>query len=144
MKNVLVVCEGNVCRSPMAEGLLRAELPQGAVRSAGLGALVGHPADETAVRLMRERRIDISGHRAVQITRAMCLQADVVLVMDLPQRERVETLYPPTRGRVFRIGEYLKRDVPDPYRRPELVFRESLALIEQGLAEWLRRIRKLS
>ncbi len=94
MKSILVVCEGNICRSPMAQGLLAAALPQVQVHSAGLGALIGSPADETAVRLMQARGIDISAHRATQITRQMCVQADMVLVMDADQRKRLEALYP--------------------------------------------------
>lgn len=143
MTSILVICEGNICRSPMAQGLLAAALPAMQVRSAGLGALVGSPADGTAVQLMRERGIDISAHRATQINRAMCLESDIVLVMDPEQRTRVESLYPQARGRVFRIGEYTKRDIPDPYRQPEQAFRAALSLIDEGAQEWLRRIHKL-
>jgi protein-tyrosine phosphatase len=143
MKSILVVCEGNICRSPMAQGLLADALPQAQVRSAGLGALVGMPADETAVRLMREHDIDITGHRAVQITRQMCTQADIVLAMDPEQRKRLEAMYPQACGRIFRLGEYTKRDIPDPYRQSELAFREALSLIDEGVREWLQRIHRL-
>ena len=143
MNSILVVCEGNICRSPMAEGLLATALPQMQVRSAGLGALVGMPADETAVRLMQDRGIDITSHRAVQINRQMCVQAEMVLVMDTDQRIRLETMYPQACGRVFRLGEYAKRDIPDPYRQSELAFREALSLIDEGVREWLHRIHRL-
>jgi protein-tyrosine phosphatase len=143
MKSILVVCEGNICRSPMAEGLLAAALPQMQVRSAGLNALSGMPADETAVRLMLSRGIDIAAHRALQITRELCLHADLVLVMSADQRKRLEKMYPAACGRVFRLGEYSKFDVPDPFRQAEKAFRESLQLIEKGVREWLQRIQKI-
>jgi protein-tyrosine phosphatase len=143
MKRILVVCEGNICRSPMAEGLLAHALPQSRVHSAGLNALSGMPADETAVRLMRSRDIDISAHRAVQLTSALCQHTDLVLVMSTDQRKHIEQKYPFACGRVFRIGEFSKRDVPDPYRQPERAFREALELIEQGAGEWLRRIHQI-
>jgi protein-tyrosine phosphatase len=143
MKSILVVCEGNICRSPMAQGLLAAALPQTQVRSAGLGALVGMPADDMAVRLMKERGIDIAQHRAQQINRALCMQADMVMVMDGEQRDRLEEMYPQARGRIFRIGEYTNRDIPDPYRQPENAFRSALTLIDEGTAQWLKRIQKL-
>ena len=143
MKRILVVCEGNICRSPMAEGLLKAALPGVGVRSAGLGALVGMPAEDTAVRLMDARGVDIAPHRAVQITGDMCRQSELVLVMSAEQRRRLEQLYPLARGKVFRIGEFDKRDVPDPYRQPEAAFREALQLIDSGVHAWRQRIHKI-
>lgn len=142
MNNILVVCEGNICRSPMAEGLIAASLPTAHVGSAGLGALSGMPADETAVRLMRERGIDISAHRAVQLTRDACKRAELILVMSTEQRKSIEESHPFARGRVYRVGEFKKRDVPDPYRQPEHVFRDVLQMIDEGVREWLLRIPK--
>jgi low molecular weight protein-tyrosine phosphatase len=143
MKSILVVCEGNICRSPMAQGLLIAALPRTQVQSAGFGALIGALADETAVRLMQGRGIDIGSHRATQISRQLCVQADMVLVMEAKQRKRLEELYPQVCGRVFRVGEYTKRDIPDPYRKPEQAFRDALSLIDEGLREWLHRIHRV-
>lgn len=144
MNSILVVCEGNICRSPMAQGLLAAALPQVPVRSAGLHAWSGMPADETAVRLMRSRGIDIASHRAVQLTGQICVQAELVLVMESRQRQELEESYPFACGRVFRLGELGKYDVPDPYRKSDAAFRTALQLIEQGVQEWLERIRKSS
>lgn len=143
MKGILVVCEGNICRSPMAQAVLAHGLPSMQVRSAGLAALLSHPADETARRLMAERQLDIAAHRAQQVTRNLCLESDLVLVMDTVQRQRIEVMYPQVRGRVFRMAEHLKQDIPDPYRQGELAFRGALALIDAGAADWLRRIQRL-
>lgn len=143
MKSLLVVCEGNICRSPMAQALLAAALPGSRVRSAGLGALVGRPADESAVQLMRDRGIDISAHRAVQINRQLCIESDIVLVMDREQRQRLQQLYPEAHGRVFRLAEHIDRDIPDPYRQPLAAFRGALSIIDQGVDNWLQRIQRL-
>jgi protein-tyrosine phosphatase len=127
----------------MAEGLMATLLPQVVFRSAGLGAMVGSPADETAVQLMMERGIDIAGHRAQQITRALCLESDMFLVMEREQRQRLEETYPEACGRVFRLGEYINQDVPDPYRQPAAAFQTALAIIEDGVSHWVQRIRRL-
>jgi protein-tyrosine phosphatase len=143
VSSLLVVCEGNVCRSPIAEALIAHVLPGWTVRSAGLNALIGAPADEIAIALMRERRIDLTRHRARQITRKMCLDAEMVLVMDSDQRRRLQDIYPEACGRIFRIGEYLDRDIADPVGRTEPFFRQVLSLIDQGTAQWVQRIHKL-
>lgn len=142
VKTILVVCIGNICRSPMAEALLAAALPDLSVSSAGTGALVGQPADAAAVQLMDARGLNISAHRARQIGSTLCQQADLILVMDQAQRRHLESLYPQVRGKVFRIGELAKQDVPDPYRRGPEAFKLALALIETGVNVWVERIQK--
>jgi protein-tyrosine phosphatase len=143
MKSILVVCEGNICRSPMAQGLMAAALPQAEVHSAGLNALSGMPADETAVQLLQARGIDIRSHRALQITRELCSHSELILVMSTQQRHTIEEKYPFACGRTFRLGEFGKLDVPDPYRQPIWAFQESLQLIDQGVRDWLQRIRQI-
>lgn len=144
MRSVLTVCIGNICRSPMAEGLLAAGLPHLRVVSAGIGALVGQPADATAQKLMRKRGIDISGHVAQQVSQLLCRQADLILVMDLAQRRHLESTYPFVRGKVFRIGDTTAQDVPDPYRKDEADFAHALALIDAGARAWIERILKIT
>lgn len=144
MNNLLVVCEANICRSPMAQGLLAASLPGRTVRSAGLNALVGMPPDEVAIRALLALGIDISLHRATQVTRELCLQADLVLVMTAEQRVQLENLYPAVRGRVFRLCESSDRDVSDPYRQSKAVYDEAALLIRAGVGEWLQRLGQVS
>jgi protein-tyrosine phosphatase len=143
MNSILVACEGNICRSPMAAALLAKALPHSEVRSAGLNALSGMAADAAAIRLMHDRGIDITSHRALQLTSDLCRLADLVLVMSADQRTLVQQKYAFACGRVFRLCEFSKRDVPDPYRKPQAAFQEALRLIDIGVGEWLRRIDKI-
>ncbi|MBS82230.1 low molecular weight protein-tyrosine-phosphatase [Variovorax sp.] len=144
MKSVLTVCIGNICRSPMAEGLLTAKLPNIHISSAGTGALVGRPADTQAQKLMLQHGIDISRHVARQVNKLICSQADLILVMDVEQRRYLEATYPMVRGKVFRIAEAAKTDVPDPYREGEDAFRYAFDLIEMGARTWIDRILKIT
>ncbi|MEM5276897.1 low molecular weight protein-tyrosine-phosphatase [Cupriavidus taiwanensis] len=143
IKTVLVVCIGNICRSPMAQGLLRQALPDAEVVSAGLGALSGHAADPQAVDLMSRQGVDISGHRAQQLNHVLIRRADLILVMDGAQRQEIQRLHPATTGRVFRLGELEQLDVPDPYRQPRAAFESALQLIQRGVESWVPRIRAL-
>lgn len=136
---ILVVCVGNVCRSPMAEALLASRLGRRGVRSrvesAGLAALVGAPADPIAQALLRELGLDLSAHRARQLLPEHVAAADLVLVMDEAQRRAVEAMLPSARGRVHRLGKWGGFDVPDPYRQGRPAFEGALALIERGVGD---------
>jgi protein-tyrosine phosphatase len=127
----------------MAQALFAAALPGRAVGSAGLNAMVGSPPPPHAVDLMKERGLDISTHRAVQINRSMCLEHDLILVMEREQKQRLQKLYPEVHGRVFALSEHANLDVPDPYRQPASVFRGALAVIDDSIQFWLNRLQRL-
>lgn len=138
-ERTLMVCTGNICRSPMAQLLLADRLrkrPGGrVVESAGIAALVGRPADPMAQELLRARGLDLSKHRGRQLTPQMLRSFDLVLVMELEQQRAIEMMEPSARGRVHRIGRVGGFDVPDPYGREKLDFERALVLIERGLDE---------
>jgi protein-tyrosine phosphatase len=136
VSRILIVCTGNVCRSPMAAGLLAQTCPQFTMESAGLNALVGYGADPLAVEVMAERNIDIKQHRAQQVTRAEAVGAHLILVMELAQKRELERLYPEVRGRVFRFADHLGVDVPDPTGKPKSFFLETRSLIEHCVTSW--------
>lgn len=140
IRRILVVCIGNICRSPMAEGLLKRALPDMQISSAGLDALVGYGADPIAVQIMSEQGIDISAHRARALTDALTRGSDLILTMDIQQQQHISTGYPYTRGKVFRLGEFMKQDIPDPYRQSTEVFRATFALVASGSSAWVKRI----
>ena len=144
IKHILVVCVGNICRSPMAEVLLQKALrEQGdfTVESAGLGAVVGHAADDTAQEVMRESGEDMSAHRARQIHPDMVKKADLILVMEAGHKQSLDIADPTARGKVTRLGEWQDRDIADPYRKPKPVFEEVLADIREGVAAWAEKLK---
>ncbi len=137
IERILVLCIGNICRSPIAEGLLGCAWPDKTIVSAGLGALVGQPAEPFSVQLMAEQGIDIGAHRAQSVTSALVRSADLILTMDLAQKRHIEQTYPTARGKVFRLGE---ADIPDPYRQNMAVFRQTYHLLSQGVDALIARV----
>ena len=144
LSNFLVVCVGIICRSPMAEAIfveqLKNHVQQIAVSSAGLGALVGEPADPLAVCLMEENGMGISKHRARQLSSEILLASDIIFTMTSGQKEQIECSLPSIRGRVHRLGHWGEYDIPDPYRRPREAFEQAFLLIEQGVKVWCGKL----
>lgn len=142
--HILILCEGNHCRGPMAEALLRSLLPPGIrVESAGLEALEGKPADEEARRLMAAQGLDISAHRGRQLTEEMALQADLILVMDLPQKAWCEQMMPSIVGRIFLLGHWRPapgREIEDPHGMGSAAFQAASESIRESVADWLPRL----
>ena len=135
---------GNICRSPMAEVAMRdAILRNGkakTVRSAGLGALVGHPADPNAQTVVRQRGFDLSEHRAVQVNREMLHWADLILVMEDAQRADLRDREPNTAGKTMLLGHWDQSQVPDPYLGDLHLFEQTMDLIDRSIAAWMARI----
>jgi ribose 5-phosphate isomerase B len=126
MKTVLFVCAGNVCRSPMAEGLLRHQLrnrPGFRVASAGLGAMDGQPVTDASVRAMAEIGVDISRHRSQSLRAPLVAQADYIFTMTESQRDTIQALYPAAAEKTFTVREFMDpdadgRDIADPIGMP--------------------------
>lgn len=143
MNNILLVCVGNICRSPLAEVELARQMPERKVWSAGLSALVGQGADPMSIEVAQRNQLDLGAHVAQQLTSWMCQHADLILVMEQSNKVWLEQQFPFARGKVFRLGHFGTFDVADPYRQPRLAFEQAWGAIERGVADWVPRIRQL-
>lgn len=138
--NILVVCVGNICRSPMAEALLKQRYPQKSIDSAGVGALVGHPADPSALEIMNEQQLDISNHVAKQIDENLAKKADLIFTMSDSQTKWIEERWPFCRGKTFKIGHWQDKDIADPYKHDMNAFETAYQDIVTGLAQWADKV----
>jgi protein-tyrosine phosphatase len=141
---LLFVCLGNICRSPMAEGVFRRLAEEEGllhlfeIDSAGLGDWhVGQAPDTRAQNAARSRGIDISGQSARQITRADYVRFDLVLAMDSSNYEELVQLAPEdSRHKVRRFLDFAPqartKDVPDPFYGGRAGFDHALDLIEDA------------
>ena len=141
--SILVVCTGNICRSPMGEYLFKQRWQKAGwkVASAGVGALIGFPADDHAIAVMQEQGIDMSAHQAQQMSQALASAFDLILVMDKSHEEWINQRLPTSRGRVHQMSKWEAEDeVPDPYRRGREAFDASYSQIDRCVDSWLQRI----
>jgi protein-tyrosine phosphatase len=143
INKILFVCIGNICRSPMAEGMFQQTMPGKAVFSAGLCAMEGDSADSFALQLMREIGVDISAHRAKNLAGWMVSEADLIVTMDLDQKRYIEHRYAAAAGKVVRLGEAGRFDIPDPYQQGPVVFRHAYNLIAEGVDSLVERIAQI-
>ncbi|HYG21403.1 MAG TPA: ribose 5-phosphate isomerase B [Verrucomicrobiae bacterium] len=149
MKTVLFVCTGNVCRSPMAEGIFR-HVVQGRgsyrVMSAGLGAMEGQPPSAHAVRAARELGIDITNQRSRMLTPELVHQADYIFGMTHSHVDTVMLLYPNAAEKTFLLREFdetldtFEKDISDPIGGSYEVYVNCRDQIEQGIVSLLRFI----
>lgn len=146
---LLIVCTGNICRSPLAEALLRLQLQAdgraGAaqVRSAGTRALVGKPADETVLFVARDRPPllkDLEQHRAQQLNGTLLWWADLVLVMEPQHVRQVLHIDRTARHKIQLLGHWIGASIADPYLKHELDYRTAHELIERAVSSWRNKI----
>jgi protein-tyrosine phosphatase len=140
IRSVLFVCEGNICRSPLAAAMLARELPHLDVTSAGTHALVGRPADPLIAEIADADGIALTSHVATQLDAPRAHAADLILTMTRAQTAWIESTWPSTRGKVFRLCVDEREDVTDPYRRHRAVFDLAFAQIRNGVTQWSRKL----
>ncbi|MGP5574427.1 MULTISPECIES: low molecular weight protein-tyrosine-phosphatase [Psychrobacter] len=138
--NILVVCVGNICRSPMAEALLKQRYPHKNVDSAGVGALVGHSADPAALEIMAKQEIDITNHVAKQIDEGLAKKADLIFTMSDSQTKWIEERWPFCRGKTFKLGHWQDKDIADPYKHEMSAFQTAYQDIVVSLEQWADKI----
>ncbi|MEG1696932.1 MAG: low molecular weight protein-tyrosine-phosphatase [Acinetobacter sp.] len=136
IRTILVVCIGNICRSPMAEYLLKRDYPHLSIESAGISGLTGHPADEKAQLCMQHLNIDMSAHIAKKLNSGHLKQADLILVMSKNQQSHIEQTWPFAKGKIFRLGHWQHKNVPDPYQHDQTFFNDTCQLIQQCITDW--------
>lgn len=126
MKEILLVCTGNTCRSSMASALLKdllvkkQRIDQFKINSAGLAAQTGGKASTHAIQVMKEEGLDLDSHQATQLTPQAVEQADLVLTMTSGHKRIILQVMPKARGKVFTLKEFVGNsledlDVVDPF-----------------------------
>lgn len=153
MKTILFVCTGNICRSPMAEGLFR-HIVRGRnefkVGSAGVGAVDGYPPSVHAVTALKELGVDIAPQRSRMLTARLVDEADYIFGMTHGHVDAILMLYPQAAEKTFLLREFdetlesYEKDISDPIGGSYMVYANCRDQIEQGIASILNFIDQMS
>ncbi|HFP9247334.1 TPA: protein tyrosine phosphatase [Raoultella ornithinolytica] len=139
--SILVVCTGNICRSPIGERLLREAFPDKRIDSAGTSALVNHVADENAIKIAALNNLSLEGHKGKQFTSSLGRKYDLILVMERFHVECIGRIAPEARGKTMLLGHWLgDREIPDPYRKSEEAFASVFTIIQQSAQTWINKL----
>lgn len=152
MKTILFVCTANICRSPMAAGLMRDRIAKAGldaavqVISAGVWAEPGSRASTNATAILRQRGIDLAEHRSQPLTHALLKEAGIILVMEEAHRRSIFYMAPEVLSKVYLLTEMAggHADVADPFGGTMAEYEETAdelaALIDKGLPKILKRM----
>lgn len=143
--SILVLCTGNICRSPFGEAMLKKLKPELDISSAGVDVetnkLTGLPADPLAIKVAEQYGIDITQHRSKQVTQNDIDTADVILVMERRQVDQLCEAFPFARSKAVLFGHWIGiSTIDDPFRQGEAAFERAFSLIENAAQAWTRKL----
>lgn len=147
MKQILFVCTGNTCRSPLAEHLLRHLAGERfEVKSAGLAAFPGQEAAQHVQALLDERGIPVD-HRSQPVTPELMAWADLVLTMTDAHRTHLQEIYPEKKEQIHTLRRYVNpqdevTDISDPFGGSREVYEATLKEIESLLVQLIEKEQK--
>ena len=140
-EKIVVVCTGNICRSPTVAAMLKAAAPDKQITSAGLAALVGYEMNDVAREVAQAHGLHCPPHQARQLDSAISSGADLLLVMDKRQRNALMQRFPMASGKTFLLSHWNGgHDIPDPYQRDRETFEHVYTMMEQASHAWLARL----
>ncbi|CAO96369.1 arsenate reductase/protein-tyrosine-phosphatase family protein [Erwinia tasmaniensis] len=141
INSILVVCIGNICRSPTGERLLNSAMPEKRIASAGLKAVVGSPADATASSVAEQHGMPLQEHVAQQLTSEMCRDNDLILVMEKKHIDLVCRINPSVRGKTMLFGHWINQhEIADPYKKSRDAFEAVYGVLENAAQKWVNAL----
>lgn len=139
--NILIVCVGNICRSPTAEVILQQKLPNKTISSAGLQALVGHDIEKKAASILEAKGYSFGKHVARKLDLELIQEADLVLVMEKDHQSLIMQKYPEASGKIMLFGKWQDNaDIHDPFRKSPEVFSYVFDQIEKNCLNWSKKL----
>ena len=139
--SVLVVCVGNLCRSPTGQYLLKNVLHKTRVTSAGLMARDQQAACATAVEVAAENNLDLSSHLTTRISPQLIMSHDLILVMEHRHQKAIEEMVPVAKGKVMLFGKWDREtEIPDPYKRSREIYSIVFEQLKTNALLWAKKL----
>ncbi len=141
---ILLICAGNLCRSPFAEGYMRKRFEQAGVNaecfSRGLLSMPGQKVPELAVKIAEEFGVDLSGHVSQALLAPDMDRAALIMVMEPEQRQHLSKIRPAHIGKVMILSQLNGgQKISDPMGRSDETFRRVYAEITEHVDAWVTR-----
>ena len=141
IKSILVVCVGNMCRSPTAEYLLKEKLKGIQVTSAGLMARKNKSACPKAIEIAASNGLDISPHKTRKLTPEMVAQNDLVLAMEAGHTTEILSVAPFAHGKVIKFGRWSgDEDIADPYLQSDAMYQAVFSKLKEQAHNWANKL----
>ncbi len=142
INSLLIVCVGNICRSPAVEKLFKKYLsPSVHVTSAGLGALVGKGIENNMKACLIDNGINDIGHSAQQFTPSLGRSADLILVMEDDHLKAIAQIAPEVSGKTMLLGKWnMDEQIEDPYRKSQEFFFVVYEKMNKNVESWIKRL----
>lgn len=149
MYSVLFVCAANICRSPLAMGLLRsltAGEPGWRIESAGVWASAGHPAASYSRQVLVDFQVNLDQHESRPVTPDLLASTQLILTMEKNQKEALQIAFPQFAERIYLVSELIGRseDIPDPIGGSLADFQQTRQELYEILSQGMRRLRELA
>lgn len=141
INSVLVVCVGNICRSPVGERLLAKAHPSLRIESAGIAALEGHAADKTIAEIATRHSLSLEGHIARQFTAEMAAEFDLILALEKGHIKVITKKAPAASGKIMLLGQWLtSQEIADPYRKSSEFYNLVFDQVTSACTAWASKL----